>query len=467
MYPPITRLERYSSVIGSGGGLQIPLGIFYLASCLRDNGFEADVLDAEAGRLNYDDIIEYLRLGGFGVLGISTTTVAFHRSLELAQKVKTVLPETIIVVGGPHVSSQPTHPMEFDVFDFAVRNEGEETLVELMKVINTGGDLEKICGLIFRRDGDIIVNEKRPYIEDIDTLPLPAYDLVADFKRYTPPPCNYKRLPVANIVATRGCPNQCTFCDNNTFGRKTRMRSAENIVAEIEMLVTYYGVREIAFVDDTLTIRPKRIYEIFDLTRSKGLQFPWTCMARINTVDENLLRYMKQNGCWHISFGIESGDQHILKEIRKNIKIEDVERVVSICHKLGILTKGFFIVGHPLETVETIDKTIDFARGLKLDDVVVTINTPIPGSYQFEHAREYGTLDDTSWLKFNYWNPVFIPHGLTEQVLLAKHKQFYRKFYLRPRILWRYFLSFLSPTGLKRLISLLLASRFLFTSRNR
>jgi radical SAM superfamily enzyme YgiQ (UPF0313 family) len=385
----------------------------------------------------------------------------------LARQIKAALPATIIVVGGPHISSQPANSMEFDVFDFAVRNEGEETLVELMQAVNNNGEFEKIRGLIFRKGDDVVVNEKRHYIEDINSLLFPAYDLIPDFKYYAPPPCNYKKLPVANIITSRGCPNQCTFCDNNTFGRKTRMRSAENIVAEIKLLMSRYGVKEIAFVDDTFTIRPKRIYEIFDLSRSEGLRFPWTCMARINTVDENLLRYMKENGCWHISFGIESGDEQILKEIRKNIKIEEVERVINTCHKVGILTKGFFIVGHPLETIETINSTIDFALRLKLDDVVATINTPIPGTYQFEHAPEYGRLDDKLWAKFNYWNPVFVPHGLTEDIILAKHKEFYRKFYLRPHILWRYLLSFFSPVGLRRLISLFLASRFLLFSHQR
>ena len=465
VYPPITKLERYSSAIGGSGGRQIPLGVFYLASYVRTHGFEVDVLDAEARNLSYDEIIDRLRRGGFGILGISTTTVAFHRALELAARTKAAMPETIIVIGGPHVSSQPAHPMQFDVFDFAVRNEGEQTLVELMKAIDSDGDFEKIPGLIFCKGRNVVVNEKRPYIADIDTLPFPAYDLIPDLRHYAPPPCNYKKAPVVNIITSRGCPNQCAFCDNNTFGRKTRKRSAANIVGEIELLVTHYGAKEIAFVDDTFTINPKSIYELFDLVRSKGMHFPWTCMARINTVDEDLLRYMKENGCWHVSFGIESGDDRILKLIRKDIKIRDVERVVEICHKMGIVSTGFFIIGHLSETVQTIDKTTALAMRLKLDDVVVTINTPIPGSYQYEHAKEFGVLDESSWSKFNCWNPVFIPNGLTEDILLAKHKEFYRKFYLRPRILWRYFLSFFSRTGPRRFVSLLMASRFLLSNR--
>ena len=465
VYPPITKLERYSSAIGSSGGHQIPLGIFYLASYLHSNSFRTDVLDAEAMNLSYEQVIEHLRSGRFGVLGISTTTVAFHRAAELAWKVKAALPDTIIVVGGPHPSCQPDCLTGFDMFDFAVRNEGEQTLIELLRAINGGANFEGIGGLAFRKDGRVVVNEKRSYIEDIDALPFPAYDLIRNFKCYRPPPSNYKKSPVANITTSRGCPNQCTFCDNNVFGRQTRMRSAENIVAEIELLTNRYGVREIAFVDDTFTVRPRRIYEIFDLARTKGLRFPWTCMARINTVDEELLSFMKRNGCWHISFGIESGDENILRQIRKNIRIEDVERIVAVCHSLGIRTKGFFIVGHPLETLETIEKTISFATRLKLDDVVVTLNTPLPGSYQYDHVSEYGTLDNKDWAKFNYWNPVFVPKGLTADILLEKHRSFYRRFYLRPRILWRYFCSFLSPTGPKRLITLLLSTPFLLKRR--
>ena len=124
VYPPITKLERYSSAIGGSGGQQIPLGVFYLASYVRNHGFGVDVLDAEARNLSYDEIIDRLKLGGFGILGISTATVAFHRALELAKRTREALPGTTIVIGGPHVSSQPTHPMKFDVFDFAVRNEG-------------------------------------------------------------------------------------------------------------------------------------------------------------------------------------------------------------------------------------------------------------------------------------------------------------------------------------------------------
>lgn len=177
-------------------------------------------------------------------------------------------------------------------------------------------------------------------------------------------------------------------------------------------------------------------------------------MARINNVNHEFLQFLKENGCWNIAFGIESGDEDILRTIKKNISLSSVKQVIDWCDKLKIKTKGFFIVGHPLETIETIDKTIAFACSLKLDAVVVTINTPIPGSQQYAEAHMYGSLDTADWSQFNYWRPVFVPKGLTEHLLLKKQKEFYLRFYKRPRIIVHYILTFLGRGGLKRFKSI-------------
>ena len=344
--------------------------------------------------------------------------------------------------------------MSFPVFDYGVLGEGEATLEELCRALAAAGDLGSVAGLAWRKDGQLAVNPPRPPLDDLDLVPFPAYDLIPDLSVYAPPPCNYQKTPVANVITSRGCPNQCTFCDRAVFGRRLRQRSAENIAAEIELLMTAHRVREIAFVDDTFTIRPKRIRELFAILDQRRLSFPWTCMSRIDTVDEDLLRFVRDHGCWHISFGIESGNEDVLRQICKRISLAETRRVIAWCAKLGIRTKGFFIVGHPGETEGTIEQTIRFALELPLDDVVATINTPIPGSPQYAEADAWGSLDQTDWSQFNYWRPVFVPKGLSREVLLARHREFYRRFYFRPRILWRYFLSFLSPTGVRRFFSL-------------
>jgi len=341
--------------------------------------------------------------------------------------------------------------------------EGEFTLLELLQALNEGKTTENIAGLIFKTPiGNIELTNRREFIENLDAIPFPAYHLIDDISLYTPPPSNYKTLPVVNIITSRGCPGKCTFCDKNIFGDLCRKRSAENIVEEIKLLRNSYHVNELAFVDDTFLLDRKRVYRLFELLDEENIHFPWTCMSRINDVNEEYLTFLKKHGCWHISFGIESGNAEILQLIRKHISLQKTVDTISLCHRLGIKTKGFFIIGHPGDTLQTIDETIRFACRLKLDDIVVTLNTPIPGSQQFDETNKYGTLDKTDWNNFNYWRPVFIPTGLDQETLLKKHREIYRKFYLRPSKLWRYFLSFFGKGGGKRFVTVLKASLFLF-----
>lgn len=456
LYPPISKMERYSSGVGSVGGEQIPLGIFYLSAFLRQNGYDVSVTDAEALGLTEGEIISEIGQVMPDFVGISSTTVAFHRALEIAEIIKSRYPDTPVVLGGPHITSNVEYAMSFDAFDYGVIGEGEETALELFNALSNNCPVSDIKGIAYRdKDRKTVVTPRREYIGDLDKLPFPAYDLISGIGLYTPPPSNYKTLPVVNIITSRGCPNLCTFCDRNVFGCRYRERSARNVFEEIKYLYERYHMREIALVDDTFLINKQRVYELFDLLKRDGLRFSWTCNARINNVTFDFLEFLRNNGCWSIAFGIESGDENILKIIKKNISLDAVTRVIQWCDRLGIKTKGFFIVGHPLETVETIDKTIRFACRLKLNAIVVTINTPIPGSLQYAEAAKYGTLDTTDWSKFNYWRPVFVPHGLTEDLLLKKQKEFYIRFYLRPRIIFNYTTSFLGRGGFRRFKSII------------
>ena len=462
VYPPISLWERYSSDIGHSGGRQIPLGVYYLASYVRQAGYDACVIDGEAQGMTIAAVVEKAMEWGPDIVGISSTTVAFHRALETSREIKARIPDIPVVVGGPHVTALRGDVLNHREFDFAVYGEGEETLKELLDTLSGGGNLSSVKGLAFRHEGVPTINAARPFIADMDDIPFPAHDLIADFTLYNPPPTNYKKLPVANVITSRGCPNRCTFCGHSSFGHTLRQRSPENIAAEIELLYHRHHVREIAFVDDTFTIRPERIFELFKILNRKEIHFPWTCMSRINTVDFETLKFMKDRGCWHISFGIESGNADILRLIRKNISLPDAKKVLGWCHRLGIRTKGFFIIGHPGETLATIEQTIGAALALPLDDVVATLNTPLPGTEQYETAENYGSMGKGDWSRFNMWNPVFVPRGLTEEILLRKHREFYRRFYLRPRIMARYSLSFLSRAGVRRAVSVVKSIPFMF-----
>ena len=465
IYPPITMWERYSSDIGHAGGRQLPLGIFYLASYIRSKGHEVCVIDAEAQQKTVADLVAVASRYRADAVGISATTVAFPRALQVAEAIKEHLGDIPVMMGGPHVTAAAGDVMSHPSIDFAVLGEGEVTLAALLETLDRKEDPSALGGIVFRRNGQLIVTPRHPYIDIIDDIPFPAYDLVPDMTLYNPPPANYKALPVANIITSRGCPNQCTFCDRSVFGQKLRLRSPENIAAEIEMLYRQYHIREIAFVDDTFTLRPERIIELFQILDEKNIRFPWTCMSRINTVDHDILKFMKEHGCWHISFGIESGSDEILKLIKKKISLQRAAEIIGICRNLRIRTKGFFILGHPGETAASIEQTIRLALELPLDDVVVTLNTPLPGTEQYESAADYGTLGSLDWSTFNMWNPVFIPKGLSQDFLISRHKEFYRRFYLRPRIVMRYLLSFMSASGVRRFFALLRSLPFLLQTR--
>jgi radical SAM superfamily enzyme YgiQ (UPF0313 family) len=455
IYPAITKEERYGSKkIGESGGTQQPLGIAYLGAYLRDKGVSVQLIDAEREGLAHDDILTRCRDFGTGLYAISTTTIVFAKALELARFLKEKTPGIPVVVGGPHVSGAPEETMGHGCFDAGVFGEGEVTLHEVVKAYSEGRGLEGIDGVVYMKDGKPVKNNPREYLKDLDSLPFPARDLLPSLEHYLPPPLNYKREPCATIITTRGCPYGCTFCDHNTFGRLYRMRSAENIVAEMEHLISDYGVREFAFVDDTFNINDKRLNNLFALMKQRGINVPWTCMARINTASYEQLKAMKEAGCWHISFGIESGNPEIIELIKKGIDLQYTRRVIGWCKELGIYTKGFFIIGHPGETARSIEDTIAYAISMPLTDVVVTLNTPLPGSWNFDNIERFGHMATVDWSKHNMWIPVFVPKGLSEGYLERKHREFIRKFYLRPSVILEHLMQVRRLGETKRFIKM-------------
>jgi radical SAM superfamily enzyme YgiQ (UPF0313 family) len=454
IYPNISKEERYGSKIGESGGTQQPLGIAYLGAFLQSKGIQVQLIDAESGNLTHEEVLQRGKSFKTDVYGISTTTLVFAKAISLSKFLKKRNPGIPIIIGGPHISGTPLESMEHECFDIGVFGEGEVTIFEIVRALREGRGLEGIDGVIYRKNGHLHKNNPRKYIENLDDLPLPARDLLPSLKHYLPPPLNYKSSPCATIITTRGCPYGCTFCDHNTFGRRYRMRSAENIVYEMKHLIERYSTREFAFVDDTFNINDERLNRLFSLMKASNIKLPWTCMARINTASYEQLKAMKEAGCWHISFGIESGNRDIIKLIKKGIDLDYAREVVQYCKELGIYTKGFFIIGHPGETLKTIDETIDYALSTPFTDIVVTLNTPLPGSWNYDNIERYGTMATIDWSKHSMWIPVFIPHGLTEELLQKKHTEMIRKFYVRPSVIWEHLLQIRKLSEVKRYVTM-------------
>jgi anaerobic magnesium-protoporphyrin IX monomethyl ester cyclase len=430
----------------------LPFGILYIASYLRQYEYDVDVMDAYTLNSTMNDVVKKLRDGNFNTLGINTYLVNIVNAEALAKRVKEELPNIVIITGGHGVSVLPNKALDCPHIDYAICNEGEETFLELLQAIEGKQNFSEIKGLIYRENENVVVNPKRGYIKDLDSLPFPAYDLLPDLKFYNYFPFQIKKFPVAGIITSRGCPGRCTFCDKSVWEKSFRLRSAKNVVDELEILVNKYGIREILFVDDTFTADKKRIYEIFKLTKERNLKFSFSCASRINTIDLDLLKFMKKNGCWFIAYGIETGDEDVLKLINKNIKLENVRKVVEMTHDVGISSQGYFILGNPTETMETMDKTIAFAKSLKLDRMIACLNTPIPGTAQYETKDQYGTVVEPVYSKYNFQVPVYVPHGLTSEILSKKLMQFYKEFYFRPRIILKIITSTLNFYNVKLLI---------------
>jgi len=344
--------------------------------------------------------------------------------------------------------------MSYSCFDYGVIGEGEITSYELSEALNNNTDVRDVDGLVYMKDGKIVYTNPRKPIKNIDILPFPARHLVSNINSYVPILCDYSTLPVANIITSRGCPGCCTFCSNAVFKRTYRQRSAQNIFEEIKILIKQYKVREIHFNDDTFLVDKKRIYELFELCKKEKIKFRWTCFARVDNVTFEFLKFLKQNGCWHISFGIESGDTRVLTDIKKKISLDKAEEVIRWCYKLRIKTKGHFMVGHPTDTVESINKSIEYALRIPFSDVVVTVSTPMPGIEQFNETIPADKYKDYDFSNFNAWLSVIPPKGMTSQEVLMKQKEFYRRFYLRFSIILRYGLSLISFAGPKRFVTL-------------
>lgn len=436
--PPISLEERYGRLSGAGNTLP-SLGILYLASCLRKGGYPVAVIDACSQGLPLEKTVEYVAASNPKYVCISATTLTIHSAFQVAEMIKAIDPKITTVIGGPHLTAVPEETMElFPSFDIGVIGEGEETIIELIKALQENAEPPDVPGIIYRHNTHLIRTQPRPFIKNLDDIPFPAWDLLDDFpKGYRPPPFRFKGLPAAYIVTSRGCPYQCIFCDRSVFGNKCRTHSAEYVLNLMEYLHRQFGIKEILLEDDTFVTFRKRLIEICEGILRRGLDISWSCLGRADAVDLEILKLMKKAGCWHISYGIETGDPKVMDFIGKKISLEKIEQAVRWTKEAGLMAKGFFILGHPIDTPESIEKTIKFALKIPLDDISVAMLTPFPGSRVYEIASQYGEFDE-DWQKMNLLDIVFVPKGLTKAELKSYSRQMIRSFYLRPHQILNY-----------------------------
>jgi radical SAM superfamily enzyme YgiQ (UPF0313 family) len=325
--------------------------------------------------------------------------------------------------------------------DAVVTGEGELTVVEMLERLAADKDFAGVLGVAYRRDGVIKTNQPRPLIMDLDALPFPARELLGEAGRYIPPPATYKRKPVAVIMTARGCNRHCLYCFQIDKHRKSgiRYRSVENVMTEVELVLSQ-GYREIKFIDDTLTADYNRAMTIAREIKDRGLDFTWFASAVVNQVDKPLLQAFKDAGCWAILFGAESGVQKDLNAIRKGITPAQIKKAVRAAKEVGLTVYTPFLFGIPGQKYEDGLKTIEFALELDPDIANFHAITPFPGTELYDNIEKYGTMSE-DLTDYTYQGAAFVPYTMTRDEIADLRQLALKRFYSRPKFLWRRLLA--------------------------
>ena len=425
-----------------------PLGLAYIAAFLRQGGHTVAIEDLKQSRL--DRAALQRLIGDFApdLLGMGLYTVTVPVAEEISALCRAASPGCFVVVGGPHPAGAPEECARSPHFDAAAVGEGEVMMLDLLQALEEGGGpdrLARVPGLWLTRDprdpeSELLQAPPRGWIEDLDSLPWPARDLLPPLDSYAMTMFQFREWPATTIYTSRGCPYSCIFCERREIlGNKFRVHSARYVVDEIEHLQAQYGIREIFFYDDTFTLDHRRVLQICDEILARGVTISWNISTHVNTVDRELLGAMRRAGCWQIAYGIETGDPRVMQDIMKGTDVSTVRERIAWTTEAGIEAKGLFMIGHPTDTPESIDRTIEFARSLPIASANFKITTPFVGTPLRAMAAEYGELAEDDYR--NYMgdpdHAVFVANGLTREYLMGVQRRAYTRFYSRPGRLLR------------------------------
>ncbi len=363
-----------------------PLGLAYLASALSEAGIEVKILDLVVypySRAMLQNVLEKFQPQ---MVGLTAVTMTFDNAIGVIRDIKRLNPEILTVMGGPHVTFCSRETLiKHSVLDILVLGEGERTIVDLGRAVDTGGDWDRVKGIVYRKDSEICSTAHRDPIPDLDALPDPARELL--------PLGRYRALGMPiSLTTSRGCPFKCIFCvGRKMVGSRVRYRSPGKVVDEMEY-VNALNFHQINIADDLFTANRKHCLAVCDEILNRRLEVRWTSFARVDTVSEEILTKMKAAGCSAVSFGIESGNPQILKTIKKGITRDQVIEAVDMCRRSGITPHASFILGLPGETPQTIRETLDFGEQLKTLGLSYGFHllAPFPGTEVREHSDQYG-----------------------------------------------------------------------------
>lgn len=412
-----------------------PLGLGYLSSYLKRHGIETVIVDGLKDNLSTEALLQVLLRGGVDAVGITCLSSFYTKAVRLAQQVKKN--NMLCILGGAHPTFMPYQTLRDSAADFVICGEAE---LALLKLASNGFVNNKIRG-VYSQD-DLRQPEKptlkAEVIEDLDDLPFPDWQqMPPNLYPRAPHGALVKNYPVAPIITSRGCPYACTFCTSPMFyDHRIRFRSPENVIAEITYLRENFGVKEIHFEDDNLTLNREHVERIATLVINNGINVSWACPngIRADKIDAGLIGIMRRSGCYYLAYGIESANPKILNNVKKRESINTIEKAIHLADEAKISSQGFFIFGLPGETPDTIKETIMFAKRTKLARAQFLLLDVLPGSELWNQLQ--GKFEP-NWDKDSYREPEWVPEGLTKRYLMEAQEKAFHQFYLRPATLLR------------------------------
>jgi len=435
--PPYS-VATYEKVDRKAGLLQNPiLSLAMIAAPVLEDGHEVRIADVELEEDPYSYLVQELKDFQPDYVGVTGTTPMVIEMGRVAKMAKEYCPDVVTIAGGVHVTTFPREMLEQTAFHIAVIGEGDFTLRDIVRA----DDLAGVPGLAFKRNGEIVTTQARPPLDDLDQLPMPAWELY-DIPRYVHSSKLVEReSPTGLLEASRGCVFKCIYCNKNVFGRKFRTKSPTRVVDEIERMLEI-GFREIHIEDDGFSTDLNNAKAICDEIVRRGLEFPWTLIngIRVDRTDEELVRKLKEAGCYQVAFGVESGNQDVLDQVQKGTTKDQVREALSMTRKAGLETFAFFMFGLPGDTEATMQDTIDFACELPLDIAKFAITIPLPGTQMFDEYDQQGLIRTKDWAQYLFHDtsaPVYEHPNLEWETIVAYYKEAYRQFYFRPKVVAR------------------------------
>lgn len=423
--PPDT-VSKYKFI----GLVAPPLGIAYIAAVLEENGIEVKIIDGSALEMSWKELENEISKYAPDIIGVTVLTPTIKQGLKTAKIAKGICPDSYVVLGGYHPSFTYNEILKNDFVDIIIIGEGEYAMLDIALTIENGGDLKKVKGIATRE----FETPPRPIIEDLDEIPFPARHLL--------PMGAYKilnmKLATGTMISGRGCPHKCSFCSSSAMhGHKLRMRSAENIVDEMEHLLDVHDAEMIAFMDDTFTMNRKRVEEVCSEIKGRSLDFYWGATARVDTLSEKLLRKMRDAGCVTLFLGVESADQQHLDNLNKKITLDRIRKTFELTRKLDVRTIASAVLGMPGDTRQSIEKTISFVKSLNPSYAVFSLATPYPGTDFYIMASQKNLIKVNDWSKYTLLSPVLETVDCSLEELKSLQKKAFRDFYLRPTYIIR------------------------------